>query len=253
MTSERRVNIHTKNFYLNIVQLFGQVFIYVHNGDMNSEQTQPIDDTAPAADSREERQRAVSDHRRGLILDAAKEVFQESGLDGASIREIAKRAGYTPGAIYFYFRSKEEIYGDLLADSLERLNAAVATAGAGTRTARTRLLATAMGFFSFYAENPRDVDLGFYLFHGMKPRGLTPEINDRLNRRLRDSLVPTETVLLEMGLRPEDAAREITALLAHCVGLLLLQHTGRIRMFGQNSTGLLKEYVEHLYRRYADK
>jgi AcrR family transcriptional regulator len=213
---------------------------------------EPIPVAEPAsADgaSREERQRAVSDHRRNIILDAAKEIFQEAGLDGANMREIARRAGYTPGAIYFYYRSKEEIYGDLLADSLERLNQAVATAGTTTRSLRTRLLAKTIAFFRFYAENPRDLDLGFYLFHGVKPRGLTPEINQRLNRRLRDALTPAETVLLDMGVQPKDAARETTALLAHCVGLLMLQHTGRIRMFGQNAADLVNDYVEDLYRR----
>ena len=202
--------------------------------------------------SRKDRQRAVSGHRRSLILDAAKEVFQESGLDGANVREIAKRAGYTPGAIYFYFRSKEEIYGALLADSLERLNVAVSCAGKNTRSRRAKLLAKATAFFAFYSENPRDLDLGFYLFHGMKPHGLTPELNEQLNTRLRDALVPTEAVLLEMGVAPAAALREVTALFGHCVGLLLLQHTGRIKMFEQNAAQLFKDYVEQLYKRRGD-
>jgi AcrR family transcriptional regulator len=207
----------------------------------------------PDHDGRKGRQRAVSDHRRSIILDAAKEVFQEAGLDGANMREIAKRAGYTPGAIYFYYRSKEEIYGELLADSLERLNAAVAAAGRNTRSRRVRLLSKAYGFFSFYAENPRDLDLGFYLFHGMKPHGLTPELNAHLNRRLRDALAPTEAVLVEMGVKPATAAREITALFGHCVGLLLLQHTGRIKMFDQDARALFKDYLEQLYQRQGGK
>jgi AcrR family transcriptional regulator len=220
---------------------------------MNTPKISTEAEDGPGGDGRTDRQRAVSDHRRGIILGAAREVFQERGLDGANMREIARRAGYTPGAIYFYYRSKEEIYGDLLAESLERLNLAVAAAGAGTRAPRTRLLAKAMGFFSFYAENPRDLDLGFYLFHGMKPHGLTPALNARLNQRFRDALTPTERVLLDMGVRPDDAAHEVTALLAHCVGLLLLQHTGRIRMFGQDGAGLLKQYVEHLFQRQGGK
>ena len=32
------------------------------------------------------------------------------------MRQIAQRAGYTAGAIYSYFSSKEEVYGALLAD-----------------------------------------------------------------------------------------------------------------------------------------
>ena len=50
------------------------------------------------------------------MLDAARTVFAEAGIEGASIREIAKKAGYTPGAIYSYFESKEAIYAALLVE-----------------------------------------------------------------------------------------------------------------------------------------
>jgi AcrR family transcriptional regulator len=205
----------------------------------------------PAANRRADRQRALGDHKRNVILDAAKQVFQEHGLEGASIREIAKRAGYTPGALYFHFRSKEEIYGEILADSLERLNAAVTSAGTAAKTPRTRLRAKAIGFFSFYAQNPRDLDLGFYLFQGMKPHGLTPELNTALNKRLRDALAPIEDILGSMGVKRERALREVTSLFAHCAGLLLMQHTSRIKIFNQDATDLFNDYVDRLYERYA--
>ena len=206
------------------------------------------------------RQRAVADVKRSLVLAAARSAFIELGLEGASLREIAKRAGYTPGAIYSYFASKEEVYGALLGESLERLNACVATAVAApakpsahsssrSRTAPAvvrALRAKAMAFFDFYRENPRDLDLGFYLFHGMQPRGLTPALNERLNARLRDALAPTEQGLVEIGLRSAEARLEVTALFAHIVGLLLMSHTGRIRMFGQASTALFERYLDAL-------
>ncbi|NGM88054.1 TetR/AcrR family transcriptional regulator [Parapusillimonas sp. SGNA-6] len=195
------------------------------------------------------RRAELAAHRRSAILEAAKAVFQEAGLEGANIREIARRAGYTPGALYFHFRNKEEIYGDLLAESLERLNDAVRSAGGNARTLRGRLVAKAMAFFNFYLDHPRDLDLGFYLFHGMKPQGLTPELNARLNQRLQDALIPVRSLLREAGLGASQAQREMTALFGHCVGLLLLQHTGRIRLFGQHPAALYKQYVEQLYQR----
>ena len=81
-----------------------------------------------------ERQQAMTDVRRALVLDAARAVFEKLGIEGASIREIARAAGYTPGAIYFYYDSKEAIYGALLAESLERLNDWVAQAGPALST-----------------------------------------------------------------------------------------------------------------------
>ena len=74
------------------------------------------------------RESALNQARRTLILDAARSAFFELGLDGASLREIAKRAGYTPGAIYSYFANLEEIYGALLGESLQRLNQVIEAA-----------------------------------------------------------------------------------------------------------------------------
>jgi AcrR family transcriptional regulator len=195
----------------------------------------------PAA-ARAARQQAVADVRRSLVLQAARSAFFELGLEGASLREIAKRAGYTPGAIYSYFDSKEQVYGALLGESLERLNAFVAAAPATLR-------AKATAFFDFYRENPRDLDLGFYLFHGMQPRGLTPALNTHLNARLHHALAPMQTHLVALGFKPQEAQTEVTALFAHLVGLLLLSHTGRIRMFGQTSPALFERYLDALVAR----
>lgn len=196
-----------------------------------------------------QRQQAMTDSRRALVLDAARAVFDEFGIEGASIREIAKRAGYTPGAIYSYFENKEAIYGALLAESLERLNAVVGSAGQPEEPAAQRLRSKAVGWFGFFARNPRDLDLGFYLVHGLQPRGLTSELNSKLNGRLQDALAPCEAALRELGLDADAALRENTALFAHGVGLLLLQHTGRIRIFNQQAPALFDHYIDALLQR----
>jgi len=43
------------------------------------------------------------------ILRAAMKLFSERGLDGTSIRDIAKESGYTNPALYKHFASKEEL------------------------------------------------------------------------------------------------------------------------------------------------
>ena len=200
-----------------------------------------------------ERQQAMTDVRRALVLDAARAVFEKLGIEGASIREIARAAGYTPGAIYFYYDSKEAIYGALLAESLERLNDKVAQAGTGAQDAAAQLEAKASAWFDFYADNPRELDLGCYLVQGMRPRGLNATLNEQLNGRLHDALQPCEAALQALGLTGEAALRETTALFAHGVGLLLLKHTGRIRMFGQDATLLFDAYVIGLLERVRQR
>ena len=203
----------------------------------------------PAEDPRQLRHQALADVRRERVLDAARSAFFELGLEKASIREIAHRAGYTPGAIYSYFASKEALYGTLLSESLDRLNVCVQQAANGSPAGADRVHATATAFFDFYRENPRDLDLGFYLFQGMQPRGLTPELNRTLNAHLRQALQPAQDALQHLGLSAQQALEEITALFAHTVGLLVLNHTGRIRMFRQSSQDLFAKYLAQLIQR----
>jgi len=196
-------------------------------------------------EKRQSRREAVSEHKRELILDAAKQIFAEEGLEGASLRAIAVRAGYTPAALYFHFESKEAIYAEVLKASLASLGAAVNQAIAQSRTAAQRLKAAAMSFFRFYAENPRDLDLGFYLFRGgMKPAGLGHESDEVLNAALESALRPISEAAIELGVSRQKANLLMVDCFAHATGLLLLLHTGRIRMFGASAPDLMEAYVK---------
>lgn len=50
------------------------------------------------------------EHTRALLLDAAEEVFAEKGFTPATLDDIAHAAGYTKGAIYKHFATKEELF-----------------------------------------------------------------------------------------------------------------------------------------------
>ena len=195
------------------------------------------------------RQKAVSDLKRGLILDAARRVFESDGLDGASLRAIAAAAGYTPAALYFHFESKEAIYAEVLKDSLASLGQAISRATGRAKSPADRLRAAAMAFFRYYADNPRDLDLGFYLFRGgMKPHGLGKERDEILNAALEAALQPIADAAQALGAPREDAKLLVVETFAHATGLLLLAHTGRIRMFGASAPNLMERYVENNIR-----
>ena len=197
-----------------------------------------------AAERRRGRQKAVSDLKRGLILDAARKVFEAEGLDGASLRAIAAAAGYTPAALYFHFESKEAIYADVLRASLANLGQAVERASQRARTPADRLREAAMAFFRYYADNPRDLDLGFYLFRGgMKPHGLGKERDEILNAALEAALNPISEAAQILGARREEARLLMVETFAHAAGLLLLAHTGRMRMFGASAPNLMERFI----------
>ena len=191
--------------------------------------------------------------KRALILDAARRVFEADGLDGASLRAIATEAGYTPPALYFHFTSKEDLYAAVLHASLERLGTAVAEAAATESGWAGRLHAAAMAFFGFYAQHPRDLDLGFYLLRGgMKPAGLGRARDEALNAALADALAPIADAARASGLSAEAAELLVVDLFAHAVGLLLLAHTGRIRMFGASAEAMMDGHVRRQIERLRD-
>ncbi len=55
------------------------------------------------------------ENTRGRLMDAALEVFALVGLDGASVEAICERAGFTRGAFYSNFASKDELFLAIIA------------------------------------------------------------------------------------------------------------------------------------------
>lgn len=56
------------------------------------------------------------------IIDAANEVIREKGVKESTVREIATKAGLTTGAIYHYYKNKDEVIYDVLHQSLHFSN-----------------------------------------------------------------------------------------------------------------------------------
>jgi len=52
--------------------------------------------------------------RREALLETAEQVFGERGFGGATMAEIAARAGYSAGNLYNVFESKEALYRELV-------------------------------------------------------------------------------------------------------------------------------------------
>ena len=64
--------------------------------------------------------------RRRDILDAAREQMAEGGYLALNMRDLARRASVSPGTLYQYFSTKEEIFATLYAEAIEAHNAQLA-------------------------------------------------------------------------------------------------------------------------------
>lgn len=62
----------------------------------------------------------VSEERRNQILDAALQIFARRGIYQSRMDDIVKEAGLSKGAIYWYFKSKDELVMALMERLMQR-------------------------------------------------------------------------------------------------------------------------------------
>ena len=67
------------------------------------------------------RKRVPAAQRRTLLLDAADQVFADRGYRAAGVDVIARHAGVTVPVLYDHFRSKTDLYAELVARHYQAL------------------------------------------------------------------------------------------------------------------------------------
>jgi AcrR family transcriptional regulator len=108
---------------------------------------------------------------RSAILDAARELFVERGVEATTMREIARRIDYSPTAIYLHFKDKEALIRELCdTDFLTLAQELQAIERIADPTERLRLLG--LGYVRFAVAHPNHYRLMF----------MTPQVSpDREN------------------------------------------------------------------------
>jgi len=59
--------------------------------------------------------------RQDRILSGALNVFKDRGLDGATMDEIANASGFGKATLYYYFKSKEDVFSAILVEGWEKI------------------------------------------------------------------------------------------------------------------------------------
>jgi AcrR family transcriptional regulator len=155
---------------------------------------------------------------REQVLDAAARIFARKGYAGASVEEIAEAAGYSIGALYSNFASKEQLFLELMAARGERRVTAVADilSGDDPVDALAGLLERSAG---------RDPDLmalraEFWLYAVRNPDAMGALTAQR--RQQVDALIGVISAAMErLGVAPGVPAPEVaTVVLAMFQGLV---------------------------------
>lgn len=70
-----------------------------------------------------ERREREKEMLRARIVEAARDLLSEQGLNALSMRAIAERIEYSPATIYLYFRDKEELTLEVVREGFRRMQA----------------------------------------------------------------------------------------------------------------------------------
>jgi AcrR family transcriptional regulator len=89
--------------------------------------------------------------RKSQILRAARAVFIEKGYLAARVEDVAKRAGLSKGAVYFYFPSKRDLFMALVQEEHEKTYGFIEAAENDERPAAVKLLDLGQKYLDYFA------------------------------------------------------------------------------------------------------
>ncbi|WP_025897881.1 TetR/AcrR family transcriptional regulator [Sneathiella glossodoripedis] len=207
-------------------------------------------------ETKQSRKQELQAYKRQQILNAAASLFRQNGLEGTTMRAIAKEAGYSTGASYAYFQSKEEIYSELLFKSLLNLTNHVKEASSNAVGRENKIISAFTAYYNYYDTHPFDLQLGLHLFSSgeVKRQGFSSETNKLLNGRLMSLLGYLANCLHKnSNASAELAQQETLDAISYVTGALILKETGRLSLFGADSKEMIDRYVHVMLQRIQNQ
>jgi len=146
----------------------------------------------------EHRREREKEQRRNAILRSARKEFFEKGFRSVTVDSIARRAELSKGAIYLYFKSKEEIYAQILLRDIDKFHERVETLLDTSKDASDNLRQFSEVYASFFLSDRElfRIFMNFMIQHN--PVNFTPHINDQVVKSTNQTVVIIEQIL-QMG------------------------------------------------------
>ncbi|MGH6872938.1 MAG: TetR/AcrR family transcriptional regulator [Rhizomicrobium sp.] len=163
---------------------------------------------------------------RSAILGAARTVATRDGAREFSLRGVAAEAGYSPAALYGYFRDRDELLVALAADDLSTLSREMReAAGQGLEAAAAAVLDHLRR-----AETIAAASSSF------------PAGSDESERLFNGRLIAVLKALSDAAGNPADsreAQADVVLIAAALAGLAALERSGRLEALGFNAADVL--------------
>lgn len=99
------------------------------------------------------RREASKNETRQLILNAARRLFAQKGMEDSTIRDIGREAGVSPASVVVHFKSKTALLEEALNRDIESTLLALTASMPEDLGLLDRLMHLAQGFFRLYDQN----------------------------------------------------------------------------------------------------
>ena len=198
------------------------------------------------------RKRDLKEFKRQKILTAAKACVSENGISGTSMRAIAQGCGYSLGAAYAYFPSKEDIFAALLSASFAELLRILRLEQQQASSGQRKINQAFNGFLRYFLSSKEEqvLLLTFYAGKSDGNQSLAEDTFRHLNNRFLSVLGFLANTVHENGnLTAEDAQSETLQAVSFLLGVLMMSSSEQLRLIGQSPQEIVDQYINQMLLR----
>ncbi|MEH6524605.1 MAG: helix-turn-helix domain-containing protein [Sneathiella sp.] len=198
------------------------------------------------------RQKDLKEFKRQKFLFAARTCISKNGLAGTSMRAIAQGSGYSLGAVYAYFSSKEDIYAALLTSSLIELLRFIRSELQQKTTGSQKTRHAFIAFLQYFlaSEEEQELLFSFYARRNGSKHDVSEATLHQLNNRFLSVLGFLANTVHQNGkLAADDAQSETLQAVTFLLGILQLSSSGQLLLIGQSPEEMVDQYLDQMLLR----
>jgi len=189
--------------------------------------------------------------RRNAIIEAARKLFLEKGIEHATMKEIAQEAELSKAALYLYFQNKEELTFELLHISLTKIQELIDSATERGQDGYSKLAAAAEEFRRMFREEPEYIyfslvmeryasSIANNLPSSQRSLELIMDIQDRLEELLREGIK-------DGSVRADLDPQKTAALILHMATSFMQRVSMMQESFLKYSSYTAQELIDHMF------
>lgn len=148
----------------------------------------------------EERRKREKGNRKNAILKAARKLFFDKGFKNVTVESIAKKAELSKGSVYLYFKSKEDIYTQILLSDIDKFHKVIANLRQEGQSSSTMLMGLANIYADFFINDRELFRIMMNYMLNIDHMNLPEEI-DRLIVKATNKTIDIIEEIFMMGIR----------------------------------------------------